>query len=58
MSIEDELQATIVEMVQPGKGILAADESLPTITKRFKLIGAESPEETRRAYRSLLFSTP
>lgn len=58
MNIEDELQATIAEMVQPGKGILAADESVPTIAKRFKPIGAESTEETRRAYRSLLFGTP
>ena len=58
MNIEDELQATIADMVQPGKGILAADESLPTIAKRFKPVGAESTEETRRAYRSLLFSTP
>lgn len=58
MSIEDELQATIAAMIQPGKGILAADESMPTIAKRFKPIGAESTEETRRAYRSLLFGTP
>ena len=36
MSIADERQATIARMVQPGKGILAADESLPTIAKRFK----------------------
>lgn len=58
MDIEDELQATIADMVQPGKGILAADESLPTIAKRFKPVGAESTEESRRAYRSLLFTTP
>ena len=58
MSIEEELQATIAEMVQPGKGILAADESVPTIAKRFKPVGAESTEETRRGYRSLLFGTP
>jgi fructose-bisphosphate aldolase, class I len=58
MNVEDELQATISKMVQPGKGILAADESLPTIAKRFKAIGVESTEENRRAYRSLLFTTP
>ena len=58
MSMEDELQATITAMVQPGKGILAADESMPTIAKRFKPIGAESTEASRRAYRSLMFSTP
>jgi len=58
MSITDELQTTITGMVQKGKGILAADESEPTIAKRFKPIGAESTEENRRAYRSLLFTTP
>jgi fructose-bisphosphate aldolase class I len=45
-------------LVAPGKGILAADESTPTITKRFKTIGVESTEENRRAYRDALFSTP
>ncbi|MHB1332741.1 MAG: class I fructose-bisphosphate aldolase [Sulfuriferula sp.] len=58
MSVEKELQATITAMVQPGKGILAADESLPTIAKRFKPIGVESTEASRRAYRSLMFTTP
>ncbi|HEX8009769.1 MAG TPA: class I fructose-bisphosphate aldolase [Casimicrobiaceae bacterium] len=57
MSIRDELQATIAKIIQPGKGIVAADESTPTITKRFKAVGIESTEETRRAYRSLLFTT-
>jgi len=45
-------------LVAPGKGILAADESLPTIEKRFKSIGVPSTEENRRAYRDLLFTTP
>jgi len=45
-------------LVAPGKGILAADESLPTIEKRFKAVGVSSSEETRRAYRELLFTTP
>ncbi len=58
MQYEAELQKTIEDMVQPGKGILAADESLPTIEKRFKLIGVESTPETRRAWRSLLLTTP
>lgn len=58
MSAIEDLQATIAGMVQEGKGILAADESQPTIAKRFKPIGVESTEETRRAYRSLLFTTP
>ena len=36
-------------IVSEGKGILAADESNPTCTKRFESIGVESTEETRRA---------
>jgi fructose-bisphosphate aldolase class I len=57
MSIRDELEATIAKIVQPGKGIVAADESTPTITKRFKAVGIDSTEETRRTYRQLLFTT-
>jgi fructose-bisphosphate aldolase class I len=57
MNTLDELQATIAVITQPGKGILAADESTPTITKRFQALGIESTEETRRAYRSLMFTT-
>lgn len=57
MSIQSELQATIVDMVAEGKGILAADESLPTIAKRFKAVNVESTEENRRAYRALLLTT-
>ena len=43
-------------IVSDGKGILAADESTPTITKRFDTIDTESTEENRRDYRELLFS--
>ena len=35
-------------IVSDGKGILAADESTPTITKRFDTIDTESTEENRR----------
>ena len=52
------MEATAIELVAPGKGILAADESGPTIEKRFKSIGVASTEETRRAYREVLLSTP
>lgn len=45
MSIQIELQATIADLVVKGKGILAADESHPTLAKRFKVIGVESTEE-------------
>jgi fructose-bisphosphate aldolase class I len=45
-------------LVVPGRGILAADESTRTIEKRFRAIGIEFAEATRRAYRNLLFTTP
>ena len=54
----NDLEATARELVAPGKGILAADESMPTIEKRFTSIGLESTEEHRRAYRDMLFTTP
>jgi fructose-bisphosphate aldolase class I len=50
------LAETARALVADGKGILAADESGGTIEKRFDAIGVESTEETRRAYRDLLFS--
>ena len=52
------MEATAIELVAPGKGILAADESAPTIEKRFQSVGVASTEETRRAYREVLFTTP
>jgi fructose-bisphosphate aldolase class I len=53
-----ELEKIARAMVAPHKGILAADESSPTIKKRFDSIRVESTEENRRAYRELLFTTP
>ncbi|SOY57769.1 class I fructose-bisphosphate aldolase [Cupriavidus taiwanensis] len=58
MDTSSELQATVDALAQPGKGLLAADESGPTIAKRFERIGVESSEENRRAWRNLLLSTP
>src|SRR2546425_2191694 len=52
-----ELEKVAEAIVADGKGILAADESSGTIKKRFDSIGVESTEETRRAYRELLFTT-
>lgn len=51
-------RATARALVAAGKGILAADESSPTIEKRFRAVGVESTEPNRRAYREMLFSTP
>src|SRR3954451_19558975 len=50
------LAETAQALVAGGKGILAADESTGTIEKRFEAIGVESTEESRRAYRDLLFT--
>jgi len=52
-----ELESTITDMVQKGRGVLAADESTPTITSRFKAIDVEATEENRRVWRSLLVTT-
>jgi len=52
-----ELESVARSLVSAGKGILAADESAPTIEKRFRTIRIESTEENRRAYRELLFTT-
>jgi fructose-bisphosphate aldolase class I len=53
----DALQETAAALVADGKGILAADESDGTIKKRFDSIEVDSSEDTRRAYRELLFTT-
>lgn len=45
------------QMVAPGKGILAADESMGSIEKKFAKINLPSTEENRRAYRDLFFTT-
>ncbi|HST02222.1 MAG TPA: class I fructose-bisphosphate aldolase [Usitatibacter sp.] len=52
------MEKTARAMVAPGKGLLAADESAGTCKKRFDSIGVESTEQTRRAYREMLFTTP
>ena len=53
-----ELNKIASQMVSEKKGILAADESTPTIGKRFAKINVENTEDNRRAYRELLFTTP
>ncbi len=52
------LQETAHALVDAGKGILAIDESFPTIAKRFASIGLESSEQHRRDYRELLVRAP
>ncbi len=58
MSALEELQATARAMVAPGRGILAADESNATMTKRLEAVGVDSTEESRLHFRELLVSTP
>ncbi len=58
MEFITDLEATIADMAQRGRGILAADESAPTIAKRFQAINVESTEESRCTWRSLLATTP
>ena len=51
------MESTAKALLVPGKGILAADESLPTIGKRFKALGIPATDDSRRAYREMLFTT-
>lgn len=51
------IESSIKALLAPGKGILAADESFPTIDRRFKEIGIPNTEDNRRAYRELLFTS-
>lgn len=52
------LHETVRALMQQGKGILAADESNPTASKRLEGVGVEPTEENRRRYRELLFTAP
>ncbi len=55
---KEKLKKIANQMVLNGKGILAADESTPTCTKRFNSIGLESSNFSRNEYRNMLFTTP
>ena len=55
---KEDLTEVARRLVAPNKGVLAADESTPTIKKRFEKIQVESNEENRRVYRQMLFTTP
>jgi fructose-bisphosphate aldolase class I len=52
------LEITARAIVANGKGILAADETPGTLTKRLSALGIESTPDTRRAYREMFFATP
>ncbi|XP_059146019.1 fructose-bisphosphate aldolase-like [Physella acuta] len=53
---EDELRQIARDIVAPGKGILAADESVGTMGKRLESINLPNTEDNRRKYRELLFT--
>ena len=53
-----QLESTARALVSSGKGILAADESHPTLGRRFSALGIENTEESRRVYRQMMFTTP
>lgn len=53
-----DLAKTAAALVSPGKGILAADETVSTLTKRFDALGIPSTPSSRRDYRELLLTTP
>lgn len=55
---DHELHATAAAMVAPGKGILAADESSGTMSKRLEAVGVPATADSRRAWRELILTTP
>jgi fructose-bisphosphate aldolase class I len=52
------MESTVAALLAAGKGLLAADESQPTIEKRFKALKIPCNEESRRSYRKMLFTAP
>ncbi len=55
--MSEDLESIAGRLVADGKGILAADESVATLTRRFDTLGIPSTEQSRRAYREMLFTT-
>ena len=53
-----DLERTAKELVAEGKGILAADETPETLTKRFVHLKISSTPDSRREYREIFFTTP
>jgi fructose-bisphosphate aldolase class I len=56
--MDNDLESTAATLVAKGKGILAADETVPTLTKRFDALAIPSTEHSRRTYREMLFTAP
>ena len=53
-----DLENAATRLVAEGKGILAADETPGTLTKRFEKLSIQSTPESRGTYREMLFTTP
>jgi fructose-bisphosphate aldolase class I len=56
--MSQDLASIAATLVSDGKGILAGDESVATLTRRFDPLGIPSTEQNRRGYREMLFTTP
>jgi fructose-bisphosphate aldolase class I len=56
--MNSDIESTARTLVADGKGILAADETPGTLTKRFDALGIRSTEQSRRTYREMLFTAP
>ena len=56
--MDQDLQAVARALMARGKGLLAADETPGTLTRRFDALGITSTEQSRRAYREMLFTAP
>ncbi len=56
--MKEALHGTAQAMVSRPRGILAADESIPTMSSRLEKVGIAVTEENRRAYREMLLTTP
>src|SRR5215831_10503591 len=52
------LENTAKALVSSGKGILAADETPQTLTRRFEALKISSTPDSRRDYREMFFTTP
>ena len=55
--MDEDLERTAATLIADGKGILAADESITTLTRRFEAAGIQSTDRSRRDYREMLFTT-
>jgi fructose-bisphosphate aldolase class I len=53
-----DIERAALTLVADGKGILAADETIPTLTRRFGALGIESTEQSRCTYREMRFTSP